>query len=363
LRDTSEGAPGRRPTLQVPWVNILAVGAIFLAAVLITASNLHGDTPYQILNVSYDPTRELYTALDADFAVQYQKQAGIKLEIKQSHGGSSRQARSVIDGTEKADVVTLALITDVDALRKRGLIAADWRKRLPNASVPYTSTIVFVVRRGNPKSIHDWPDLIKVDVSVVTPDPRTSGNGKLSILAAWGSIVTRGGSEAQALEYLKSLYSHVAVSNTGARGAATSFTTEKIGDVHLSWENEALREVAADKDALEIVYPPVSIRAEPAVAWVDANVDVRKTAVYAKDYLEYLFTDAAQETIAKFGFRPINAEILAKHSDRLPAIKLFPITDIARDWDEAREKFFADNGIMETIIAAGRRRVLDVATP
>ena len=329
---------------------------------MITAKDLQGETPHQILNVSYDPTRELYAALDADFVAQYQKQAGVELDIEQSHGGSSRQARAVIDGAEKADVVTLALVTDVDSLRKRGLIAADWRTRLPNASVPYTSTIVFVVRGGNPKSIHDWPDLVKGDVSVVTPDPRTSGNGKLSLLAAWGSIVTRGGGEDQALAYLKSLYAHVAVSNSGARGAATSFAIEKIGDVHLTWENEALREVAADKAHLQIVYPPVSIRAEPAVAWVDANVEARNTAVYAKAYLEYLFTDAGQETIAKFGYRPINAEILAKHSDRLPDIKLFPITAIEKDWDEAREKFFADNGIVETIIAAAAHRGMNVVT-
>jgi sulfate/thiosulfate transport system substrate-binding protein len=160
----------------------------------------------------------------------------------------------------------------VDALRKRGLIAADWQKRLPNNSEPYTSTIVFVVRKGNPKAIHDWPDLIKNDVAIVTPNPRTSGNGKLSILGAWGSVTTRGGSEADALAYLKALYRHVAVFDAGARGAATSFAVEKIGDVHLTWENEALREVAADKDELEIIYPPVSIRAEPAVAWVDVNV-------------------------------------------------------------------------------------------
>jgi sulfate/thiosulfate-binding protein len=258
----------------------------------------------------------------------------------------------VIDGSQKADVVTLALTTDVDALRKRGLIAADWQKRLPNNSEPYTSTIVFVVRKGNPKAIHDWPDLIKGEVAIVTPNPRTSGNGKLSVLGAWGSVTTRGGSEADALAYLKALYRHVAVFDAGARGAATSFAVEKIGDVHLTWENEAWREVAADKDELEIVYPPVSIRAEPAVAWVDANVQGGKTAAEAKAYLEYLFTDAAQETIAKFGYRPINPEILAKYADRLPNIQLFPISAIAKDWDEARERFFGDNGILDAIASA-----------
>ncbi|QAY94694.1 sulfate transporter subunit [Methylovirgula ligni] len=334
---------------RIPWLNIFAIAAVVVAGSLITVKNLHGDPSNTILNVSYDPTRELYAALDPQFIAEYKKQTGVKLEIKQSHGGSSRQARNVIDGSEKADVVTLALPTDVDALRKRGLIAPGWQSRLPNNSVPYTSTIVFVVHKGNPKNIHDWPDLVKGDVAIVTPNPRTSGNGKLSVLAAWGSVTTRGGSDAQALAFLKALFQHVAVFDTGARGAATSFTIEKIGDVHLTWENEALREVAADKDEFEIVYPPVSIRAEPAVAWVDANLKDKKTAAFARAYLEYLFTDAAQETAAKFGYRPIKPEILARHADLLPNIKLFPITAIAKDWDDAREKFFADNGIVDTI--------------
>jgi sulfate/thiosulfate-binding protein len=337
-----------RPGRRLPWLNVLGVAAIALAATLIVLRNVEGETPHQILNVSYDPTRELYAALNAQFIAQYEKQTGIKLEIKQSNGGSSRQASSVLDGSQKADVVTLALATDVDALRKRGLIAADWQKRLPNNSEPYTSTIVFVVRKGNPKAIHDWPDLIKDDVAVVTPNPRTSGNGKLSVLSAWGAVTTRGGSEADALAYLKALYGHVAIFDVGARGSATNFAVNKIGDVHLTWENEALREVAANPDELELVYPPVSIRAEPAVAWVDANVKDEKTA-QAKAYLEYLFTDPAQETIAKFGYRPINPEILAKHTASLPDIQLFPITAIAKDWDDAREKFFADNGVIDRV--------------
>jgi sulfate/thiosulfate transport system substrate-binding protein len=341
-----------RSARRLPWLNLLGIVAIFLAATLILTRNLEGETPHQILNVSYDPTRELYAALDAQFVAQYQQRTGINLQIKQSNGGSSRQASSVVDGSQKADVVTLALVTDIDALRKRGLIAADWQKRLPNNSEPYTSTIVFVVRKGNPKAIHDWPDLIKDDVAVVTPNPRTSGNGKLSVLSAWGAVTTRGGSEADALAYLKSLYRHVAIFDVGARGSATSFAINKIGDAHLTWENEALREVAADPDELEIVYPPVSIRAEPAVAWVDANVKDEGTAAEAKAYLEYLFTDAAQETIAKFGYRPIKPEILAKYVDRLANIQLFPITAIARDWDDAREKFFADNGVIDRIAPA-----------
>ena len=346
--------PAERRRFRIPWLNLVGIVAIVVAASLITVKNLPDNTPNQILNVSYDPTREVYTAIDNAFIPQYRKQTAINLDIKQSHGGSGWQARSVIDGTQKADVVSLALVSDVDALRKRGLIAPDWQRRLPNNSVPYTSTIAFVVRKGNPRGIHDWPDLIKGDVAVVTPNPRSSGNGQLSVLAAWGSVTTRGGSAAQARDYLKALFAHVAVFDAGARGAATSFAVKKIGDVHLAWENEALREVAANNDELEIVYPPVSIRAEPAVAWVDANLTDEKTASYAKAYLQYLFTDPAQELIAQFGYRPYKPEILAKYADRLPSISLFPITAIAKDWDDAREIFFGDNGIIDTISPPSR---------
>lgn len=218
--------------------------------------------------------------------------------------------------------------------------------------MPYTSTVVFVVRKGNPKGIHDWPDLIKSDVAVVTPNPRSSGNGQLSVLAAWGSVTTRGGSQAQAAAYVRTLLHHVAVSDAGARSAGDNFTLAKVGDVQLAWENEALREVAANKDELELVYPPVSILAEPAVAWVDANLTDPKTATYAKAYLNYLFTDAAQEQVAQFGYRPCNPAILAKHTDRLPPLTLFPITAIAKDWSDAREQFFGTNGILDTLSAA-----------
>jgi sulfate transport system substrate-binding protein len=271
------------------------------------------------------------------------------LDIKESHGGSGRQLRSVLDGSQKASVVSLALMSDVETLSKRGLIAPDWQRRLPNNSVPYTSTIVFVVRKGNPKAIHDWPDLIKGDVSVVSPNPRSSGNGQLSVLAAWGSVTTRGGSQAQAADYVRALLHHVAVSDAGARSAGDSFSLAKIGDAQLTWENEALREVAANKDELQLVYPPVSILAEPAVAWVDANVTDQKTATYAKAYLNYLFTDAAQEQVAQYGYRPFKPEILAKHVDRLPPLALFPIGAIAKDWSDAREQFFGTNGILDSI--------------
>ncbi len=345
---------GLHPPLRIPWLNIVGVVAIVFGATAIVVKNLPADGSNQILNVSYDPTRELYAALDKAFVTQYQTHSGISLDIKESHGGSGRQVSSVLDGSQKADVVSLALISDIDTLRKRGLIAPNWQQRLPNNSVPYTSTIVFVVRKGNPKAIHDWPDLIKGDVAVVTPNPRSSGNGQLSILAAWGSVTTRGGNQAQAAAYVRALLQHVAVSDAGARGAGTSFAVQKIGDVQLTWENEALREVAANKDELQLVYPPVSLLAEPAVAWVDANVTDSKKAAYAKAYLNYLFTDAAQELIAQFGYRPFKPEILHEHADQLPTLALFPVTAIAKDWGAAREQFFGDNGILDTISAPPR---------
>jgi sulfate transport system substrate-binding protein len=353
MADKAEQSPRiDRGLAGLPWLSVVGVVAIVLAGVLITVKNLPDDTPNQLLNVSYDPTREVYAALDPKFAEQYRQRAGITVDVRQSHGGSGRQARNVIDGSEKANVVSLALISDVDALQKRGLIAPDWQKRLPNNSVAYTSTIVFVVRKGNAKDIHDWPDLVKDGVAVVTPDPRTSGNGQLSFLAGWGSVTTRGGTAAQALDYLKALYRHVAVFDAGARSSASSFAVQQVGDVHLTWENEALREVADSKGELEIVYPPVSIKAEPAVAWVDANDADAKTAANAKAYLEYLFTDPAQEVFAQYGYRPVNPAILAKHADRLPNLTLFPVTAIAKDWADARQKFFADNAIYDVVSAS-----------
>lgn len=334
--------------MRTVWLNTIALAAIALAIVLVVIKNVAGDASTQLLNVSYDPTRELFQDLNQQFVEKYFKETGKRLTIKQSHGGSSRQARAVIDGVP-ADVVTLALSSDVDALRKRGLIAADWASRLPNNSQPYTSTIVFVVRKGNPRAIKDWPDLIRPGVFVITPNPKTSGNGKLSVLAAWGSVIYRGGTDAQALEYLEQLYQHVPVLDSGARDATNTFMQEKIGDVHLTWENEALLEVAEYKGEVEIVYPPVSIRAEPAVAWVDANVTRRKTEAYARSYLEFLYTDQAQEAIARHGYRPINSAILKKYPASLPQIDLFPVTVVAKDWEDAQQKFFADNGIFDVV--------------
>ncbi len=233
-----------------------------------------------------------------------------------------------------------------------GSLPADWKNRFPHNSQPYTSTIVFVVRKTNPKHIKDWPDLIGPDVTIITPDPKTSGNGKLSFLAAWGSVIYRGGSEDQARDFITKLYQHVPILGQGARDSATTFALAKEGDVHLTWENEALREVAESKGELEVVYPPVSILAEPSVTWVDVNVGKHKSEVAAKAYLAYLFTDAAQEIFAKNGYRPINAAILKKHQDRLPKIELFPVTLVAKDWADAQAKFFGDNGIFEIIHSA-----------
>jgi sulfate/thiosulfate transport system substrate-binding protein len=330
-------------------LNALALSLVALAICVIAARNLHARAPISLLNVSYDPTRELYARLNPQFVVAYEKAEGKHVEIRQAHGGSSRQARAVISGELAADVVTLGLSSDVEGLRKQGLISAGWASRLPNESQPYYSTIVFVVRKGNPHAVHDWPDLLQPELELITPDPRSSGNGKLSALAAWGAVLARGGSEADATAYLKAFYEHTPFLESGARATAVAFAIEKIGDVHLAWENEALREVDEAKGALEIVYPPLSILAEPAVAWVDANVTKHHSQAVARSYLEFLFTDPAQEIIAESGYRPFNARILARHSKRFPRLNLFPITDIAKDWEDAQQRFFAENGIIDTV--------------
>jgi sulfate transport system substrate-binding protein len=334
--------------MQTKWLNLLALTAVVIAATLVTVHNLDFNRSPELLNVSYAPTGELYQAINRRFAAVYLREQGLRLTIRQSHGGSARQAKAVIDGLA-ADVVTLALPSDVDTLHQRGLIPDGWRERLPNHSQPYTSTIVFVVRKGNPKGIKDWPDLIAPGVEVITPNPKTSGNGKLSLLAALGSVLHRGGSEAQARDFVRELYQHVSLPGTSATDSRASFAYDKLGDVHLTWESEALQEVADTQGELELVYPSASIRAEPSVAWVDANVARHKSEVYAKAYLEFLFTDAAQEILAELGYRPFNAAILHRHADRLPGLDLFPITLIARDWDEAQSRFFADNGIFDLI--------------
>jgi sulfate/thiosulfate transport system substrate-binding protein len=302
----------------------------------------------ELLNVSYDPTRELWRDINANFIAQYAKEKGATLIIKQSHGGSSTQARAVIDGLE-ADVVTLASYIDTDAIARRGLITGDWVKRLPGNSLPYYSTIVFVVRKGNPKGVKDWPDLAKPGIQVITPNPKTSGNGYLSFFSAWGSVVLRGGSRPQAVDFVTRLYQNVPVLDSGARGATTTFVQRGIGDVHLAWENEAHLEVREAKGELDLVYPPISIRAEPHVAVVDANVDRKKTRAAAESYLKYLYTDPGQEIIAKHFYRPASEAVLKKHAADFPAVKLFSVREIASDWLAAHKEFIGDGGVFDSI--------------
>ena len=306
----------------------------------------------ELLNVSYDPTRELWKELNEKFIAQ-QKAAGREISIKQSHGGSGSQARAVIDGLE-ADVVTLAMWSDTDQLRKKGLIKEDWESSFPNRSLPYTSTIVFVVRKGNPKSIQKWSDLTRGGVEVITPNPKTSGNGKLAFLAAWGSVINSGGTEEDARSFVTQLYKQVPVLDTAARGATTTFAQKGIGDVHLTWENEAHLEVTEAKGELEIVFPEVSILAEPYVAIVDTNVDKKKTRAAAEDYLKFLYTPEGQAVIAKQFYRPTDAAVLAANAASFPAINLFPVTKVASSWEDAQVKFFADGAEFDRIYEGAR---------
>jgi sulfate/thiosulfate-binding protein len=302
-----------------------------------------------LLNVSYDPTRELWRDINANFVRLYEKETGVKVTIRQSHGGSSTQARAVIDGLD-ADVVTLASYLDDDAISKKGLMKNDWVDRLPNRSLPYTSTVVFVVRKGNPKQIKDWQDLVKPDVSIITPNPKTSGNGYLSFFAAFGSVIVRGGSRQEAIDYVTKLYKQVPVLDSGARGATTTFVRKRIGDVHLAWENEAHLEVREAKGELEIVNPPVSMLAEPHVAVVDENVDRKKTREVAEAYLKYTYTDEAQEIFAKHFYRPTNEAILKKYIGTLFGdVNRFPVTTIAKDFPDAHKQYIGDGGVFDGI--------------
>lgn len=330
--------------------NIKIALAMFFVVGCLAGCNGSKGNQVEILNVSYDPTRELYRELNNNFSKRHEAATGQKVSIRASHAGSSTQARAVIDGND-ADVVTLAMWTDVDAIRKKGLIKEGWEESLPNHSLPYLSTIVFVVRKGNPKNIKDWPDLIRDGIKVITPNPKTSGNGKLSFLAAYGAILEKGGTEQEAADFVGKLYSpeHVPVLDTGARGSTTTFSQKKIGDVHLTWENEAHLELEEAKGELEIVYPTVSIQAEPYVAVVDANVDKKKTREISEAYLKSLYSKEGQEIIAKHKYRPIDADVLAKHKDDLPAIKLFTITRVAKSWDDAQTRFFADDAMFDKI--------------
>ncbi len=322
-----------------------------LAALTLLAQAPAFAADISLLNVSYDPTRELYHEFDAAFARHWKAKTGDNVTIKQSHGGSGKQARSVIDGLQ-ADVVTLALAYDIDAIRDKGLINPGWEQKLNYRSAPYTSTIVFLVRKGNPKQIRDWGDLVKPGVSVITPNPKTSGGARWNHLAAYGYALRQpGGNDAKARDYLARLYKNVPVLDSGARGATTTFVERGIGDVLLAWENEALlalRELGPDK--FEIVAPSVSILAEPPVAVVDKNVDKRGTRKVAQAYLEFLYGDQGQDIIAKNYYRPAVDKFAKKYASQFPQIKLFQISEFG-GWTAAQKTHFADGGVFDQIYA------------
>jgi len=331
-------------------VAVLLAAPSFHPAVAPSFASEQDKKEITLTNVSYDPTRELYKDVAEKFAKAYQAKTGQAVVLNNSHGGSGAQARSVLGGL-KADIVTLALASDIEILEDKGFIKAGWQARNPGNSSPYTSAIVFLVRKGNPKGLKSWSDLVKADVSVITPNPKTSGGARWNFLAAWGFITQNGGIEAQATDFLKKLFERVPVLDTGARGSTTTFVQKKIGDVLLAWENEALLALKEDGgDQVELIYPESTILAEPPVAVVDRVVDQRGTRAAAEEFIKYLYTDEAQELIAKWGYRPHNADILAKHKDRLPAFKkLFTIKDVAGSWREAQKKFFASGGIFDQI--------------
>ncbi len=329
----------------------LAVAALFFIGLPSTAA----DQPAQpgeitLLNVSYDPTRELYQDFNAAFTRFWKDKTGAAITIRQSHGGSGKQARSVIDGLE-ADVVTLALAYDIDAIYENGqLLPKDWQKRLPENSTPYTSTIVFLVRKGNPKAIKDWDDLVKPGMAVITPNPKTSGGARWNYLAAWGYARQKYGGDDAARDFVGKLFKNVPVLDSGARGSTTTFVQRGIGDVLLAWENEALLALnELGKDKVEIVYPSISILAEPSVAVVDRVVDKHGTRAVATAYLEYLYSPAGQEIAASHYYRPRSAGIAAKYADRFPPLKLLTIDQDFGGWQKAQQEHFADGGIFDRI--------------
>jgi sulfate/thiosulfate transport system substrate-binding protein len=323
--------------MQLRWSLLLALAAC-------SAETKYSSTSKEIklLNVSYDPTRELYTAVNAAFAAQWEAKTGQKVTIEQSHGGSGKQARAVIDGLE-ADVVTLALAYDIDAIAKSGLINTEWQSELPRRSSPYTSTIVFLVRKGNPKAIHDWRDLVKDGVDVITPNPKTSGGARWNYLAAWGSSLAQNGNDpSKPPEYVKRLFAHVPVLDSGARGATTTFAERGIGDVLLAWENEALlavRKLGADK--VEIVVPPTSILAEPPVAVVDEVADKRGTREVATAYLTFLYSPEGQKVVADNFYRTLDT----------PSANLFTIDDVFGGWAKAQAAHFDDGATFDLLSA------------
>jgi sulfate/thiosulfate-binding protein len=326
----------------------LALMVTALALSVLTSPVVRADV--SLLNVSYDPTRELYQDYNEAFAKYWQAKTGEKVSIRQSHGGSGAQARSVIDGID-ADVVTLALAYDIDAIAdKAKLLPADWQTRLPHNSTPYASTIVFLVRKGNPKGIKDWDDLVKPGIAVITPNPKTSGGARWNYLAAWGYAQRRFGSEAQAKEFVRRLYGNVPVLDSGARGATTTFVERGIGDVLLAWENEAylaVKELGPDK--VEIVVPSYSILAEPPVALIDKVVDKKGTRKVAQAYLEYLYTPEGQEIAARNFYRPTLESVAKKYERQFAKVTLFPLKEYFGDWQAAQKTHFADGGSFDQI--------------
>jgi sulfate/thiosulfate transport system substrate-binding protein len=309
----------------------------------------------KLLNVSYDPTRELYQDFNGAFAKVWKGKTGQNVTIQQSHGGSGKQARSVIDGLE-ADVVTLALAYDVDAVAKSGLIDKSWQTRLPNNSSPYTSTIVFLVRKGNPKKIKDWDDLVRSGVAVISPNPKTSGGARWNYLAAWGWALKKYGSEAKAKDFVSRLYKNVPILDTGARGSTVTFVERGIGDVLVAWENEALLAVRelGEKGAFQVMAPSSSILAEPPVAVVDKVAARHKTAAVAKAYLEYLYTPEGQEIAAKHYYRPRLEAVAQKYAKQFPQLALFTIDQVFGGWTKAQKTHFDDGGVFDQIYGAGR---------
>jgi sulfate transport system substrate-binding protein len=321
--------------------------ALTLAGAAFTA--VAQPAPVTLLNVSYDPTRELYVEVNAAFTKHWKAKTGQDVTIKQSHGGSGRQARSIIDGLD-ADVATLALAGDTDALHANGgWIPKDWQKRLPLNSSPYTSTIVLVTRAGNPKNIKDWDDLIRPDVKVITPNPKTSGGARWNYLAAWEFAKRKYGSEAKAQEFVAKLYSNVPVLDTGARGSSVTFAQRNQGDVFISWENEAYLLEKEFGNKVDFIYPSLSILAEPAVTVVDKNVDKKGTRAVATAYLEFLYTEEAQDIIGKHFYRPTSAKAQTKYAKQLPKLNLFKIDEAFGGWEKASKVHFADGGVFDQI--------------
>jgi len=330
--------------------------ALTAAAFLLLFSQVVFAKDYTLLNVSYDPTRELYAQINAAFAADLKAKTGDTVTINQSHGGSGKQARSVIDGLD-ADVVTLALAYDIDEIAGRAkLFPLDWQKRLPHNSTPYTSTIVFLVKKGNPWKLKDWGDLVKPGIQVITPNPKTSGGARWNYLAAWAYAKNLpGGSDDTAKAFVGKLYKNVPVLDTGARGSTTTFVQRGIGDVLLAWENEALlalKELGPDK--FEIVYPPSSILAEPPVALVDKNADKKGNRAVAEAYLKFLYTPAAQDIVAKNYYRPIDATVAAKYRSQFKEIKLYTIDKEFGGWKKVQALHFTDGGVFDQIYAPGK---------